>query len=366
MSRYAKTLAIPSLLILAASPFAKAQTATQTITSTPTTQSDPQAYCTYLTEQAKAQSDQLRTPKATAIFTQPETGLPTQLVAGATLSLSDYKKSGLTRDAARKNCDLYQATIGVQQYLLFALPTLEKDALHHRLDLIEQASTSLDTLIDKTTKMIEAQNMTRPMLLELQMNKIKLEADRADTQSKISAIYVPPLAAKPLKEQVAQKETTDIDEQKALAKITRTGNWDVALAVGAHQQVNPFANAVEPYGEVSVTYNLASRAVDRHLDRAVDAYANWKQVQEGDSVRGTEVLRNQVVENIAAQQAKLKSLQQEEQQIEKNLQLVADPDTTASLDFRNQLTSTQLLLNIETGDTTYRLEHLKQFLSTNY
>ena len=55
-------------------------------------QTDQQAYCSYVMEQAQAQRDLLRTPSGTAGFTQPETGLPMQVVAGATLGLS-----GLTR-----------------------------------------------------------------------------------------------------------------------------------------------------------------------------------------------------------------------------------------------------------------------------
>ena len=124
MSRHPLLIALS--LVLIASPVAFAQTV----------QTDPQAYCTYLTEQAKAQSDLLRTPKGVAILTQPETGLPTQVAAGASLSLSDFKKSGLTLDAARKNCDLYQATVDVQQMLQYALPSIEKDALRHRLELM--------------------------------------------------------------------------------------------------------------------------------------------------------------------------------------------------------------------------------------
>lgn len=346
--------------LLFASTYAAAQTSQSSI------QSDPQAYCAYLTEQAAAQSDLLRTPNALGAFTQPETGLPTQLVAGASLSLSSYKKAGITVDAARKNCDLYKATTGVQQYLQYALPSIEKQALTHRLDLIEQAMKSLDDLIDKSSKMVEAQNMTRPMLLELQVNRIKLEADRADTQSKIAALYVPQLAAQSLKQQVADKQASDIAEQKMQDKLARQNNWDVALTVGAHQQINPVANRVEPYGEVTATYNFASRAIDRHLDRAVDAYAGWKKVQEGDVVRNMDVLRVQVADNIAAQEKRLKSLQQESQQIEKSLQLVSDADTTAALDFRNQLSSTQLLLGIEVGDASFRLESLRDFLNRNY
>jgi hypothetical protein len=327
---------------------------------------EQQAYCAYLTEQAEAQSDLLRTPNGLVAFTQPDTGLPTQLVAGATLSLSSVKKAGITLDAARKNCDLYKATTGVQQYLQYALPSIEKQALTNRLELIDHASKSLDDLIGKTTSMVDAQNMTRPMLLELQMIKIKLEADRADTQSKIAAIYVPPLATQPLKEQVAAKQATDITEQKATNKLARQNNWDVALTVGVHQQINPFASGAEPYGEVTATYNFASHAIDKHYDRSVDAYADWKKVQESDVVRGMEVLRAQAVENISAQQSRLSALQSESLQIQTNLQLVETPDTTAAYDFRNQLTTTQILLGIETGDSTFRLEHLREFLNRNY
>jgi len=327
---------------------------------------DQQAYCAYLTEQAQAQSELLRTPSGVASFTQPDTGLPTQLVAGATVSLAGVKKAGITVDAARKNCDLYKASTGVQQYLQYALPNIERQALTNRLTLIAEASKSVDGLIADTAKMVEAQNMTRPMLMELQMTKIKLEADRADTQTKISAIYVPVLAAQSLKEQVAAKQASDVMEQQALDKLARQNNWDVALTVGAHQQISPFASGVEPYGEVTATYNFASRTIDRHLDRAVDAYAGWKKVQEGDAARGMDVLKGQVNESIAAQQGRLDSLRLESAEIEKSLELVSAPDTSAALDFRNQLTSTRILLGIEMRDSSFRLERLREFLSVNY
>lgn len=327
---------------------------------------DAQAYCSYLTEQAKAQSDLLRTPSAIGAFTQPETGLPQQIVGGATLSLSNYKRGGMTLDAAQKNCELYQATIGVQQYLQYALPNIEREALRHRLELIEQASKSLDELIAGTEKMIAAQNMTRPQLLELRTNKIKLEADRADTASKISAIYVPSLSKVSLKQQVESKEAADVVEQQALARITRQSDWDVSLTVGAHQQINPVANTVQPYGEVMVSYNLASHAINRHLDNSVDAYSSWKKVQEGDVQRNAEVLRRQVQDNIMAQEERLKALQQEEQSLDQDLSRLGDPDTSAALDFRNQLSSAKLLLAIETGDSTFRLNSLQNFLAQNY
>ena len=97
---------------------------------------DQMAYCSYVMEQAQAQRDLLRTPIALAGFTQPETGLPTQLVAGASVGLSDIRKSSLAMQAARKNCELYKATTGAQQDVQYALSSLEKEALRNRLMLI--------------------------------------------------------------------------------------------------------------------------------------------------------------------------------------------------------------------------------------
>jgi len=329
-------------------------------------QTDQLAYCSYVMEQAQAQRDLLRTPTAAAGFTQPETGLPLQVVAAASLGLSDFRKSGLTMAVARKNCELYKATTAAQQDVQYAVSSLEREALRHRLTLIEQASQSLDALMEKTAKMVEAQNATRLMLFNLQTTKIKLEADRADTQAKISAIYVPPLSDTPLKELVAEKQNGEASEQKAIDKLNRQNNWDVALSVGLHQQVNPVAYGSQPYGAVTLSYNLSSHWINKHLDRAVDAYGDWKKLQEGDVVRNSEVLRQQLLDSVAAQEGKLQSLSQESGLIDKNLRAIGDPDTSAAFDFHNQLTAAQLLLQVETGDAIFRLDRLREYLAKNY
>jgi hypothetical protein len=273
---------------------------------------------------------------------------------------------GLTMDGARKNCEVYKATTEAQQDIQYALPSLEREALLNRLRLIDDASKSLDALLEQTSKMLEAQNATRLMLFNLQNTQIKLEADRADTQSKISEIYVPPLSDQPLKELVAEKQSSEEGEQKALDRLSRQNNWDVVLSVGVHQQVNPVAQGVQPYGEVTVNYNLASRAINRHLDRAVNAHDEWKKVQEGDVVRQMEVLGQQLRDSVTAQEAKLKSLQEENKQIEKNLEFVVAPDTSAAFDFRNQLAAAQLLLQVETADASFRMGRLREYLERNY
>jgi hypothetical protein len=327
---------------------------------------DQQAFCKYVTEEATAQRDLLLAPNAVAGATQPNTGLPTQLVWGLSGSLSNMRKAGLTMEAARKNCELYGATASAQQVIQYALSNIEKQALQNRLGLIQRASERLEALVTATTKMLEAQNVTRPMAFALQTTKIKLEADRADTKSKMGAIYSPQLSDKPVKELIAEKQRGEANERQALNKLNRQNDWDVSLAVGAHQQINPLAGNQGAYGEVTVSYNLASHAINRHLDQSANAYDEWKKVQAGDIMRNAEVLRGQVLNGIGAQDDRLQALLEEQKQIESNLQLLGAAETTAAVDFRNQLSTAQLLLEVEIGDASFRLDQLKEFLGRNF
>jgi hypothetical protein len=284
---------------------------------------------------------------------------------GVSSSLSGIRKAGLTMDVAQKNCDLYQATTSSQQAILYALPNIEKQALEHRLELIQQASVDLDALTAGANKMMEAENLTRPMLFALQTTRIKLDADVAETQSKIAALYVPESSGRPLKELVVEKQASEAAEQAALDKLNRQSNWDVSISLGGRQQINPFDDR-GIYGAVTVSYNLASPAIDKHLDQAASAYDDWKRVQQGDVARSAQVLKQQAIESLAAQEARLKSLQGEQQQVTNHIQLVSNIDTTSALDFRNQLATTQLILGIETGDAAFRIQLLRDFLKRNY
>lgn len=327
---------------------------------------DAENFCAYQMEQAEAQRDFLRTPTATSGLTQPETGLPTQVVGGASLGISNVKKAAITMDIARRNCDLYRSTTSVQHQLQYAISALERDALRNRLTLIERAVQELQALTDSTDKMLKEQNATRLMIFTLQSTRTKLEADRADTQSKIAAIYVPDLSVTPIKEMVSRKQGDEIAEQQAQGHLDRQNNWDLALQVGVHQQVNPVAQEPQPYGSFSLNYNFASRAIDRHLDNAVTAYSNWKQAQEGDVIRNMDVLHQELTATIAADEARQQSLQAQLKELDGDREAVAEPDTSATLDFRNQIDAARILLQIELDDTEFRLSRLKDYCARNF
>ena len=138
------------------------------------------------------------------------------------------------------------------------------------------------------------------------------------------------------------------------------------LSVGAHQQINPLVGNTAAYGEVTASYDLASRAIHKHLDGAAEAYGDWKKVQEGNVIRDAVVLKQQVVNDISVQDSRLRALQEERKQIESNLQLLGDTETTATVDFRNQLTTAQLLLEVEIGDASFQLDRLREYLEKDF
>jgi hypothetical protein len=210
----------------------------------------------------------------------------------------------------------------------------------------------------KTSKMVEAQNATRLMFFSLQTTKIKLDADQADTRSKITALYTPPPSNRPLKELVAEKQNSEGNEPRALDKLRRL-RWRPS----AGQSGCPGCSAVwRSLGQLQFRQPSHRQA----SGSCRGSPRKWKKTQESDVVHNMEILRQQLVESISVQEAKLKSLQEESEQIDKNLQLVVHPDPTAAFDFHNQLTATQLLLEIETGDARFRIESVREYLAKNY
>lgn len=328
---------------------------------------DQDSYCKYVLEQGAAQQDLLRTPDATAGFVQPNTGQPAQALTGASISLSNLKKSGLTMDVARKNCELYRSTTAVQQQIQYALPTLEKAALKNRLELDDQAANQLDAMIADSSKLLQAKTSTLPMLYSLHSTKVKLFKDKSDTALRIAVLFTLDVSNKPVRDAVTQKQADEIANQKAVERLTKQNNWDVAVDVGARHQITPLANDVfGPYATLSLTYNLASRAIDRHLASAVTGYTDWKLTQEGDVVRNAIILQKDVTNSIAVEETQLSVLQEEMSDIESNLKIIENVDTSAALSFRNQLLSDRLILRVEVGDVTFRLAQLKQYLADNF
>jgi hypothetical protein len=327
-------------------------------------------HCQFVMEQATAQKELLETPTFNSGFTQPETGLPQQVLFGATQSLSNERKAGITTDVAQTNCDLYAATQEAHIKIFFALPQIRKDVLEYRLKLIRQTVHTLDDLIADNMKRVDAQNMTKQEIYSLQSAKLRLVADQTVTLLGITTPYVPPQSARPLKDLVADKKKSDVANQKALAHLQKQNNWDVSLSVGVHQQIGDSSSSLTtqtgPYGTVNISYNLASRSINKHLDKSLPVYGEWQDAEFDDVAHQADLLKKQLEESVTIEQSQLTALNEQADAIAQNLKSIENVDTNAALAFRNQLTADQLTIQIDIEDLNFQINELKDYLKSNF
>jgi hypothetical protein len=327
------------------------------------------SFCKYVTEQATAQRDLLRTPSVVLGPTQPSLGTAAQLIAGLSNSLSDDRKAGLTTAYANKTCTLYGATTDAQQHLNYALPSIEKDVLNHRLQLIDDASKFLDSLIASNIKSIEAQNLTRPAVYALESAKQRLDTNRISTSLEITSAHVPTLSNEPLRNLVNAKLQAEDEAQEASIKLSKQTAWDVKLEAGAHRQVtqlNTTSSRLGPYGGFTLTYNLSRSAADRHFDNSRAAYLNWKRTQFDDVAQEAELMKQQIVATIKLQQDQLRVLEDRDQEIGKELSILEGVETSAALGYKNQLLADQAVLRVDLEDVKYRSVRLQEYLTDNF
>jgi hypothetical protein len=332
--------------------------------------SEFEAHCQFVRAQAAAERDLLRTPAAIVEVTQPETGLAKQLIFGLSGSFSNLRKATLVENAAHAGCDFYDADTDAKEKLFFALPSIGKEVLHHRLDLIDQAMRHLDDLIDQNMKYVAAQNLTRPAMYSLQAAKLRLITDRTATLTGITSPYVPPQSAVSLKDMIAEKRSKDLVHEAALTAVQRQRNWDVTVNAGFHLQIgatsNPTTSPTGPYAIVSLSYNLSSQVINRNLSNSLTFYSRWQDSEFDDVAHQADLLRMQIVETITIEDNQLAELRKQAKAVDDQLNSLEGIETEAAMSFHNQLTADRIILEVNIGDAMFRAETLRRYLRSNF
>jgi hypothetical protein len=359
-----KSLVMLSSLLIVASTSGFAQSVSNS------TDPGSAAHCDYVLEQSLAQRNLLRTPKAEAGITQPETGLAEQVVIGVSQNLADIKKAKIIMLIGRTNCAAYSADEEARKKLVYLLPATLQQVLQNRLVLIQDAISKLNQMVAENMKRVGAQNMTLPEVYPLQSAVLRLTSDRTSTLSGITSPYIPPQNPTPLKDLITQKRSTDHANQKNLASMQKQDNWDVALSVGMHQQLGanetPGMTTTGVYGSVNVTYNLSNSSINRHLDNSVSKYDKWQEFEFDDVAHQAGILKMQFEQIVDIQMSQLDALNKQSAEVDRNLHALEGVDTDAAMAFRNQLSADRIVLKVDIDDATFRIQMLKKLLATNF
>ena len=329
------------------------------------------SYCKYLTEQASAQRDLLRSPSLVAGPTQPDTGTPAQMVFGMTMSLADLRKASLTMQTAHTGCDLNSAISEAQLHIYYAMAKIEREVLLHRLEDISKASAKLDSMAGEQARLVEVHNLTRPAVYFLQAARARLDESRSSALASISAPYAEEMSAVPLRVLIAQKQDKDLENQKALTRLQKENGWDVKLTAGGRQQLGQpntvtTVSSFGAYGAFTVSYNLGRRAANEHLDKSVSPYMAWKTDRFDDVVQQAQVLKKQIEQTITLQQQQLSILLGHDNDVSKSLTSFEGVDTSSATAFRNQLVADRILLAVDVDDVQFRIDRLQAYLRDNF
>jgi len=321
------------------------------------------AYCKYVTEQANAQRDLLRSPSTIIGPTQPSAGTPPQMIFGLTDSLANNLKAPLTMTAARAACHLYVAQTEAQQHIYFASLKMERDSLMHRLDLVQQGSDQLE-------KMVQAKNMTRMALYYLQSARARLDMRRTSALTGLLP-DVPPMSDVPLRVLISNKLHADEANQKAITKLAAENGWDLMLSGGGRRQLGQFnsnttVSEFGGFGEVSLTYDFGRHSANQHLDRSARAYLDLKNNQFDDVARQSAVLEKQIEDTLSFLRPQLSALLEHDSDIEQSLGSIEGLGTGNSQAFKNQLLADQVVLRVDIGDIQFRLDWLASYLHDNF
>jgi hypothetical protein len=329
---------------------------------------DQETYCAYVLQEAQAQKISLRSPSLEfGLSQQPiAAGVP-QTFVGITNHLADDLKSRWVMKTAHKDCELYRVSLEVQEHIQYALPSIEREAIRAKLALIQRALAELNSMIAESQPMVAAQNLTIASLYGLRYERTKLELQRAQAQAALATMWVPELSGDSLQGLLSRKQALEVERQKAAHKVARYDNWDVAFSAGIHHNASAFlSGGLGGYGGFDIRYKLGSSARNRTLDNATTAYGDWKQAQQNDAIQAAGVLRQQITTSIAVQQAALRALQGERDQINATLMSVAGLDTSAALAFGSRLKVDKLTLGIEIETAQFRLARLQEYLDDNF
>lgn len=329
-------------------------------------QSEKESYCRYIEQQAEAQAVQLRTPQFETGIT-PNQGTKSQVIAGLNGSISDWRKARFTQEIARQNCQAYETTVDTQKKIQYSIAALEKDALSHRLSLLGEASNKIDKIIQDNGQLLQAQNLTIQSVYTVEAVQSRLFLDESHTQASMASLYVPELSKSSIITLVVLKNVGNTQIEHAQNQLIKANNWSLNLRAGMRHDASPLLqNNAGPYVGFNFTYNLGHKHVNDHLARSEDSLREWKSTEYGNIEANAEILHQTLVQSLSAQTSALAQLSTRSKLLADRLGSVQDPQTTAAIVFRNQLTVDQILLTVEIRDVEFRISQLQQYLQDNF
>lgn len=318
--------------------------------------SDVKAYCQYITEKNTAKRKLLLAPDLIVRLQDSDNELLSQnnLIAALSKDLSDLAKAKYVKQLIADECRYYQLREEAKLQIAFAIPQIQRQALHYKLKQIQTAKNKLQGLLKKIQNKIDNHNDTMNNYYRVDALLQRLEDEQQTIHITLATQEPPRMAHVKLNQLLGQVWDAQKNRQATLNKLEKQSHWALQLQTGAqqylssNQNVNPYQNkAVQPYVGVFLRYNLGSIASHKQMDRSLTHYMNWKNKQVNGIQEQLSKLKIAIASLKAAEQQRLNKLTQHYKKYFGFTKKLNSVDSIKALRFKQQIETDRIMMAIE-------------------
>lgn len=317
------------LLVLCAAYPAYAQSSSE---------AEKQAYCDYVTAEAKAERTLDTGLQAYAQIGQTDSDAAKQTVVGIQKSLSKHLQGVSATRVAVHECELYRARHDVELATRYRLASIDQRIAQMRVTDLKDVLSIADEEITATRKRVDAGDATIADVMALTQQRQALFIQYRAAQSAVATQVIPELQPLNLNQSLAQIDDATLALQDELNHKAELQTWDVALLAGAQ---TPFgripagaSTRTQPYAALTATYNFNATAYRRELGDATTALIEMQHQQNDELFQKVYALQTAMADSLKAEQDNLPALEDDTRRLNDQYTRIRSIDSPESLKIR--------------------------------
>jgi hypothetical protein len=256
-------------------------------------------YCKFATGVATSQADLLKSPVIfasigsasaeilpSALSSATSVANRTRFFTGGSYSIGNLQRARAVKQAARADCEQYEVTSGLENFLQENWEAQTSDALGARAQVLQEALIQSKDILGRTQKLMEAHVATSQEYHAMQLRNDELLQILEQTDSDLGrAAKSESLAMLPLQEMLKKQQDLLTKQEIEQGKFREAGTWDISGTAGAQRIIN--AGQSSPYfASVTVSFNPGRLWQNGAERRATEGFHRWIQEDPtGPSVR---------------------------------------------------------------------------------
>lgn len=261
----------------------------------PATDAEKNSYCRYVQDAGEAERALDTGVQAYSRIGQSDTNATTQIVVGASKSLSKHLQGIEASNVARIQCELYQQSADIDKVTKYKMNSITRQIESLRVKELKKVIGIVDDEIAKMEKRKKAGNATVADLLAIKEQRYKLFSEYSASKDAVAAIILPEVPDTDIAASLKKMDEKTLALQKELNQKSQLQTWDVTLTGGLEKPLSGASagssNDYKPFVSVLLNYNLNASDYARKLDQASASLIEYQHQQDDGLYHRVDVLQ---------------------------------------------------------------------------